>query len=75
MSHIGYSMTAEIKILRRKHKIRFRVGMRAKELIEALKHVPDDATVDEVLEDEFLGSTSGGEPVASIEFHEEVVEK
>ncbi len=74
MSHIGYSMTAEVKILRRKHTVLFRVGMRAKDLIEALKHVPNDATVDEVLEDAF-GSEGTETLVASIEFHEEVVEK
>lgn len=66
MSHIGYSMTAEVKILRRKHTVCFRVGQTSKSLIEALDNVPDDATVDEVLEDD-------GNGVASIEFHEEIV--
>ncbi len=70
MSHLGYSMTAEVKILRRKHKVTFRVGMRAEDLINALKNVPADATVDEVLE-----PLSHEDPVASIEFHEEVVKR
>jgi hypothetical protein len=72
MTHIGYSMTAEVKILRRKHKVTFRVGMRAVDLIDALKHVPSDAIVDEVLDGE---NYSEDMDLASIEFHEEVVEK
>ncbi len=75
MHHIGYSMTAEVKILRRKHTVRFHVGMRAEDLINALKHVPANATVDEVLDDDSYGAPEPDGPVASIEFHEEVVEK
>ena len=80
MNELGYSMTAEVKILRRKHKVTFRVGMRAEDLITALKNVPQDATVDEALKFEYKDEVLDGESYgdcacASIEFHEEVVER
>ena len=68
MSHVGYSMTAEMKVLRRKHIVSFYVGQTAKSFIESLKHVPSDATVETVIDDD-------GNGLATIEFHEEIVEK
>ena len=68
MNHLGYTMTAEVKVIRRKHIIRFRVGQRAVDCIASLKSIPDDATVDEVIDDD-------GNGVASIEFHEEKLDK
>ena len=61
-------MSAEMKVLRRKHIVSFYVGQTAKSFIESLKHVPSDATVDEVIDDY-------GDGIATIEFHEEIVEK
>ncbi len=67
MSKTGYTKTAEIKILRVKHKVTFRVGARPLDLIERLKTLPDHAEVDEVVFDY-------DKNIASIEFHEEKVE-
>ena len=55
---MAYTKTFTTKILRVKHLIEFNIGTRAIDLKEMLKHVPDGATIDEVLEN-------------SIEFHEE----
>ncbi len=68
--HLGYTMTAEVKVMRRKHMIKSRVGMTAFDFINSLKEVPADAVVDEVIAD-----CEGDYSVFSIEFHEEVVER
>ena len=70
MTDLGYTMIAEVKVLRRKHLVTFRVGMSAVDFIGVFKHVPPHATVDEVLE-----CAEENPDIASIEFHEEVVEK
>lgn len=62
---MGYVKKVEATFVRVKHKIDFRVGTRAIDLINFLKNVPPEATVDEVIEDIGDGSTS------TIEFHEE----
>ena len=67
---MGYSKTFETRIVRVKHKIDFHVGMRARDLMESLKHVPPDAQVDE-----FLESLGDDNSTGSIEFHEERQEK
>ncbi len=64
---IGYTLNCEIKILRRKHLVVFRIGMAARDLMSSLESVPADAVVDEVIEDE-------GNGLCSIEFHEECVD-
>lgn len=70
MEQLGYTMTAEVKVIRRKHLVTFRVGMTARDFIDTLKHVPAHATIDEVIEEyEHDGN------FASIEFHEEMIEK
>ena len=65
----GYTMTAQVKIIRRKHKVAFHVGQRAEDFRANLKHVPNNATVDEVIDE------VDGNGLATIEFHEEIVEK
>ena len=65
---MGYTKTFETKLVRTKHKITFREGLlgtRALDLMEMLKEVPDEARVDEVVDDE-----NGN---ISIEFHEEKI--
>ncbi len=69
MIHLGYTQTLETKVIRRKHKVVFRVGMKVADFIKVLENVPSDAVVDEVIDDV---NEDGG--VASIEFHEEKVE-
>lgn len=68
MSNLGYTMTAECKVVRRKHMVKGRVGMRAEDLIKILEKVPPNATVDEVIDD-----CVDCVDVFSIEFHEEEV--
>lgn len=70
MSNLGYTMTAEVKVLRRKHMIKARVGATAADFVASLKKVPAKATVDEVID--FYEDNDG---VFSIEFHEEVIER
>lgn len=66
MIHRGYSKTLSIRIERTKHKIGFNVGTTVRELIDMLKQVPANATVDEVVSDH------DDDPNATtIEFHEE----
>ena len=62
--HIGYTMTADVRVIRRKHTVVFRIGARAVDFISSLKSVPAEAVVDEVIGDE-------GNGLCSIEFHEE----
>lgn len=66
---IAYEKTFEATLIRTKHKVSFKVGMTKFSLMEMLKHVPDNATIDEILDDE------NAEGIASIEFHEERIEK
>lgn len=60
---IGYTKTFEMKILRVKHLVVFNMNTRKIDLVNMLNDVPDDAVVDEVIED--------NEGFSSIEFHEE----
>lgn len=62
---MGYTKTFEATFVRVKHKIDFRLGTRVVDLMEYLKYIPPEATVDEVIEDTGDGKTS------TIEFHEE----
>ncbi len=67
MKHTGYSMTAEVKVLRRKHLVGFYAGStRVSDLIGYLQSVPSDAVVDEVIE-------ADADNFATIEFYEEAV--
>ncbi len=70
MSKLGYMQTLETKVIRRKHKVTFRVGMRVEDFLSALSNVPVDAIVDEVIDD-----VDNDGWVASIEFHEEEVQR
>lgn len=66
---LGYCRTDEVTLIRRKHRIGFRVGLTASDLIGLLQKVPPYATVDEVIDD----AGEYGVNIATIEFHEEVV--
>ena len=67
MVDMGYSMSADYVIIRRKHMVRFSVGWPVERLLEELHKVPRSATVDEVLIDEDSG-------ILSIEFHQEYLD-
>lgn len=45
MQYPGYSSSSSIKVVRTTHKVQFVVGTTAKNLIEYLKHVPEDAKI------------------------------
>lgn len=64
---LAYVKSDEVKLVRRKHRIGFRIGTTAGEVIEMLKRVPPNATVDEVIDD------VDGDEIATIEFHDESV--
>lgn len=64
----GYEKTFETKILRIKHRIAFKPGTRKIDLIDMLRHIPDEAIVDEVIDD------ADDTDMATIEFHEEKCE-
>ena len=49
---MAYEKTVEAHILRVTHKITFSIGTRAFDLREMLKHVPDEVTIDEILDEE-----------------------
>jgi hypothetical protein len=63
-------MTGEFKVIRRKHMVKARVGMRAADFLKAFEKIPPDATVDEVIDDR-----DGNDSIFSIEFHEEELER
>ena len=64
---MGYEKTFETKIVRTKHRVTFSQGTRKIDLMESLKHVPDNAIVDE-----FIGDNSDdSNGISYIEFHEE----
>ena len=68
---IGYSATSQVKVIRTKHKVTFRVkGSTAADLIAMLKQVPPDAFVDEVYD-----SIKEDYSFAEIEFQEEETEQ
>lgn len=62
---LAYVKSDEVKLVRRKHRIGFRLGTTAAEVIERLKKVPPNATVDEVIDD------VDGDEITTIEFHDE----
>ena len=64
---LGYVKTDEVKLVRRKHRIGFRVGSRAVDVASLLNKVPDDATVVEVIDYSDFDDGDG----ITIEFAEE----
>ena len=65
MDCLGYTKIRDVKIIRAKHKITFRIGTRSIDLVRMLSSVPDEATVDEVID------SIEGSDITTIEFHEE----
>ena len=65
---MGYSLAADYVIIRRKHMVRFVVGLTVEWLLGELSKIPRNATIDEVLIDEESG-------IASIEFHHEYLDQ
>jgi hypothetical protein len=70
MSALGYTKRLSVTIQRTKHRIGFQSGCTVGHLIELLKKVPLEATVDEVFCDS--GDDRISPDITIIEFHEEV---
>ena len=66
---LAYIKSDEVRLVRRKHRIGFRIGTTAGEIIERLKKVPANASVDEVIDD------IDGDEITTIEFHDESVSR
>ena len=65
-----YEKSVDVKIVRTKHKVTFRMGMEITSLIHELNNVPHGSEVDEVLE-----CVNNDNELYSIEFHEEKKDK
>lgn len=68
---MGYSCRKEVKILRSKHRVTFHEHTTVKQLIDDLKHIPENATFDEM---EWCADERGGHEISYIEFHHEKVD-